>query len=99
MKLEERQISNIQKYLKDQPVLKAYLFGSYARDDANKDSDIDLLIELDSTQPIGLEFIKMQLDLQELLNIKVDLLTTNSISKYILPLIIRDKYLIYERRN
>lgn len=33
------------------PVRRVYLFGSYARDEQNVDSDIDLYIELD--QPIG----------------------------------------------
>lgn len=99
MKLGERHISNIKKFFKKQPVLKAYLFGSQARNDVNESSDIDLLIELDLTKPIGLEFIKMQLDLQDLLKCKVDLLTLNSISKYILPYIEEDKLLIYEKRN
>jgi predicted nucleotidyltransferase len=35
------------------PVLRAYLFGSYARGDQETTSDIDLYIELDESQPIG----------------------------------------------
>ena len=47
MKLDSRQISEIGNYFKDKPVLKAYLFGSCARDEADDRSDIDILVELD----------------------------------------------------
>ena len=42
MKLDSTQISTICDYFKDKPVLKAYLFGSFARDAADEKSDIDL---------------------------------------------------------
>lgn len=89
--------SKVGDYFDDKPVLKAYLFGSYARLEKNKDSDIDILVELDYSRPIGLEFVKMQLDLQEIFNRKVDLVTEKSMSKYIKPNVDKDKMLIYER--
>ena len=36
----------VQEYFKDKPVKKVYLFGSYARGDANENSDIDLVFSL-----------------------------------------------------
>ena len=87
----------IRDYLKDKPIKKAYLFGSHSRDNAGNDSDIDILVELDHSKPIGLKFVKMQLDLQEMLQTKVDLITENSVSKHIRPYIDNDKDLIYER--
>ncbi len=77
--------------------MKAYLFGSYGRGEASEGSDIDLLVELDYTQPIGLEFIQMQLDLQQLLAKKVDLVSARGLSKYIRPIIEKEKKLIYAR--
>ena len=71
MNLSKNQITLISDFFSKQPVLKAYLFGSYGRGVGNENSDIDLLVELDYTQPIGLEFIQMQIDLQELLSKKV----------------------------
>ncbi len=92
---------NIKKQIKDffrgKPVLRAYLFGSAARNESNKNSDVDILVELDYSKPIGLEFVKMQLELEELLNKKVDLLSSRGISKYIQPYINQDKILIYEK--
>lgn len=91
------QLNAITNYFQNQPVLKAYVFGSYGRGEASKQSDIDLLVELDYTQPVGLEFIQMQLDLQQLLGLKVDLVSARGLSKYIAPIIDAEKKLIYAR--
>ena len=97
MSLNSNQINIIQNFFSKQPVLKAYLFGSYSKDLENDSSDIDLLVELDYSQPIGLEFIQMQLDLQELLSKKVDLVSERGLSKYIKPIVDKEKKLIYAR--
>lgn len=97
MSLTNSQINIIKDFFSKQPVLKAYLFGSYRRGSENKDSDIDLLVELDYSQPIGLEFIQMQLDLQKLLSKKVDLVSARGLSKYIQPILDKEKKLIYAR--
>ena len=95
--LQKHEINLITEYFKDKPVRKAYLFGSQVRDESNIDSDIDILVELDYSQQIGLKYIKMQNDLQEILKNKVDLISENAVSKYIRPYIERDKKLIYAR--
>ncbi|MEQ8239299.1 MAG: nucleotidyltransferase domain-containing protein [Cyclobacteriaceae bacterium] len=97
MNLSEKQVTSIKTYFRDKPIMKAYLFGSYARGEANEKSDIDLLIELDPEIPIGLEFAQFKIDLVELLASDVDLVTTNGVSKYLKPLIDRDKIMLYER--
>ena len=81
--------------LRNKPVKRAYLFGSTARNEADKKSDIDLLLELDYSQPFGLGFVRMKLELEDLLKRKVDILTSNSISKHIKPFIYSEKILIY----
>lgn len=97
MTLQQRQIELIQDYFKAQPVLKAYLFGSYVRGEATAESDIDILVDLDYSQNIGLEFIQMQIDLQNLLAKKVDLVSARGLSKYVQPIIDTEKRLIYDR--
>jgi uncharacterized protein len=52
---------------------------------------------MDYTKPIGLGFAQIHLELEELLNKKVDLLTMQSISKHIKPFIDNDKILVYEK--
>ena len=46
----------IAEYFKTQPVLKAWLFGSYSRGEQTKDSDVDIIVLLDKSNPIGLKF-------------------------------------------
>jgi uncharacterized protein len=57
------------------------------------------LVDLDYTQKIGLQFIQMKIDLEKLLNTKVDLVSSNGLSKYIKPLVDNEKQLIYARQN
>lgn len=86
----------IREYLRTQPVKRAYLFGSYARGEADEASDIDLMVELDDQ--VGLyKFVGIQMKLEELLQKKVDLITTRGISPRLKPYIEKDKRLVYER--
>jgi hypothetical protein len=97
MKLDAVRIEAIKKYFETRPVLKAYLFGSFARNEADFQSDIDILVDLDYSQRIGLQFIQMKIDLEKLLNSKVDLVSSNGLSKYIKPIVENEKQLIYAR--
>lgn len=90
-------IETIRNYFKTRPVLKAYLFGSYVRGEADEQSDIDILVDLDYSQKIGLQFIQMKIDLERLLNSNVDLVSSNGLSKYIKPIVDDEKQLIYAR--
>ncbi len=97
MKLNKRQIETINVYFRARPVLKAYLFGSYVRGEADNKSDIDILVDLDYSQKIGLQFVQMKIDLEKLLNANVDLVSSNGLSEYIKPLVDSEKQLIYAR--
>lgn len=97
MKLSTEEIKTIAEYFRNKPVLKAFLFGSFSREDALADSDVDILVELDYSKHIGLGFFKMKFDLEEKLHKKIDLVSSNSVSNHILPFINNDKKLIYER--
>ncbi len=97
MTLDSAKLESIKNYFKTRPVLKAYLFGSYVRGMADNKSDIDILVDLDYSQKIGLQFIQMKLDLEKLLNNEIDLVSSNGMSKYIKPLVDVEKRLIYEK--
>lgn len=76
---------NIVKTLRDKRIEFAFkyhlksigIFGSFTRDDFKDDSDIDILVEFD--QPVGIEFIDLANELEELLNMKVDLVSKKGI--------------------
>jgi predicted nucleotidyltransferase len=55
------------------------IFGSYSRGEQNSKSDIDLLVSF--RKPIGLEFIDLSEELEELLNHKVDLVSKGALKK------------------
>ena len=87
----------IADYFKTQPVLKAWLFGSYSRGEQTKDSDVDILVLLDKSRPIGLKFFGMWNDLEELLGRKVDLVSDGTLLPFAQQSADKDKILIYER--
>jgi predicted nucleotidyltransferase len=97
MNLDNPTLEAIKDYFRTRPVLKAYLFGSYVRGQADHQSDIDILVDLDYSQRIGLGFVQMQIDLERILKKKVDLVSSNSLSKYIKPIVDNEKKLIYAR--
>ena len=77
--------SKIEKYkeilleiLKKHEVKKASLFGSIVREEMTTDSDIDLIIEFKGDKSL-LDLAALQIELEETLKLKVDILTYNSI--------------------
>ena len=97
MSLKEKEIQIIKKFFRNKPSNQGIYICSYARNEAEDGSDIDLLLKLDYSEHIGLEFIGMQLDLQKMIKKKIDIVSSNGVSKYIIPYIDKDKQLIYER--
>jgi predicted nucleotidyltransferase len=58
------------------------IFGSVARDEANDDSDVDLLVEFEQTVGL-LTFARLQRYLELILGCKVDLGTPDSLKAYL----------------
>ena len=96
--MNSQQISIIQTYFKAKPISKAYIFGSYARNQQTENSDLDILVDVDANSDFSLfEFGRMLEDLKDLLHLKVDLVSEDGLSKHIRPFIEKEKILIYER--
>lgn len=93
--MEDALVERINNILEKYPIQKAYLFGSRARGDNKKDSDVDILVEL--SKMIGLQFYKLRLELEDNLGVNVDLTTEMGLSKYIKPQILKERKLIYEK--
>ena len=51
--------SYLKDYFSDKPVIRAYIFGSYAKGNPELNSDVDILVELDYSKKIGTLFFKM----------------------------------------
>lgn len=92
-------IQTLADYFKTQPVLKAWLFGSFARGEETPLSDVDILVLLDHSQPIGLKFFGMWNDLEKLLDRKVDLVEDGELLPFAEETANQEKQLIYERAS
>ena len=64
------------------------LFGSITRNEATEKSDVDILVDFE--KPIGLEFVLLADELEEILGVKVDLVTPNAIKPKMFEYIKRD---------
>jgi predicted nucleotidyltransferase len=56
---------------------KIAIFGSFSRGHQNNESDLDILVEFE--RPIGIEFIDLAEELENILCVKVDLVSKNGI--------------------
>lgn len=88
----------ISEYFKTQPVVKAWLFGSFARGEQRPWSDVDILVEFDKDYPMGLlKYAGMACDLENILGREVDLVEDGTLRPYAVNNVNREKKLIYER--
>ena len=66
---------------KEYAVKRIGLFGSFADNSADSNSDIDLLVELD--KPIGWKFFSLEIYLEKVFGRKIDLVTKNALKEQI----------------
>ena len=90
-------MDDITNYCEENGIEYLGIFGSYARGDFKKESDIDLLVKVDGEKTL-LDIVRIERELSKILGIKVDLLTEESISKYIINYIKKELRTVYERR-
>lgn len=84
--------SVIVRILKKHDVLRAGIFGSYARGEQHKRSDVDILIKFDGRKRKSLfDLVHIENELKDALHKKVDLLTYKSLSPYLKERILRDE--------
>lgn len=80
--------------LKNKEILKKYkvksiaLFGSYVRNEQAEDSDIDFLVEFE--QDTYKNFINLIFTLEDLLKKEVTVVSTQDLSPYIRPYVLRE---------
>ena len=77
-------------------IKSAYLFGSYAKNTANEDSDIDLIVDKGRVKTYR-EYSHMWDELESKLGKKVDLLSTKGVTSDFYDRIKNDRMLIYGR--
>lgn len=91
--IQEKVIPVAKKY----GVKKLWLFGSYARGEADAESDVDFLIEDGKIR--GLEYFGFVLDLEDEFKCHVDVVSTGISDKEFLTEISKDEVLLYEEET
>ncbi|HEV7347433.1 nucleotidyltransferase family protein [Telluribacter sp.] len=86
----------LEKVLAGKPIAKAYLFGSRARGESHPESDFDILVELDGKLTL-FELARIQLDIEDALGHRVDIVTSEGVRPRLKPYIEADKILVYEK--
>ena len=91
-------VKALQKVLDSAPVSKAWVFGSFARNEERPDSDLDILVELNAT--IGLfAYSALINQLEAETGRKIDLVAAGSLKSFARENVEREKVLIYERAH
>ncbi len=92
--MEENIIRIITEILKKNDAIKVSIFGSFARGEEREESDIDLLVEFASKKSL-LDVIRIERELTESLNRKVEIVTEKAISPYMISSIKNEMVTIY----
>jgi predicted nucleotidyltransferase len=79
-------IDSIRQY----DIQKLAIFGSYARNEQNQESDIDVLVSFKEGSATFRNFMGLKLYLESLLGHEVDLVSEKAVKKEILPYIMKD---------
>lgn len=85
--LRERKPDLVKRY----PISELGIFGSYARGDYSEKSDIDILVDFNKS--VGIEFISLANELEDMFNVKIDLISRKGVKPNYLPFV--EKNLIH----
>lgn len=90
---------NVIQELKKYPqVTKAWIFGSFARNEGNYNSDIDLMIDVPGKKDFSMfDLFQIQYDLENTLGKKIDIVIKGAIKSFAWKSARNDLKLIYER--
>jgi predicted nucleotidyltransferase len=75
------------------------VFGSFARGEQNRRSDIDIAVEFDrNSEKSLLDLVRIENELRKIFRRKVDLVVLRSLSPYIIEDVKKEMWVIYEKR-
>lgn len=93
MYLSQSEKEKIIEVLKEEGVRTASVFGSYARGEADEESDLDLIVEFDGKKSL-MEVSRLERELSDKLGVDVDLMTEESLHPLIADRVEDEKVLM-----
>ena len=93
-------VNKLKSFFPAYPVEKAWIFGSYARGEETRKSDVDILVRFDKDADISLlDYVKLMNKLKDFLHKKVDLVEEGQLRTWAQESVDNEKILVYEREN
>ena len=98
--MKQNIINKLQTFFPAYPIEKAWVFGSFARGDETRKSDIDIMVRFDKNAQISLfDYIGIMNDLEDIFHKKIDLVEEGQLRSWAQESVGKEKVLIYEREN
>jgi len=98
--MKQNIVNKLNTFFPAYPIEKAWVFGSYARGEETRKSDIDILVRFDKDATITLiDYARIMNNLSDLLHKKVDLVQEGTLYKFAQESVEQDKVLVYERAD
>lgn len=98
MRNREEILNIVSQSLQKQGAKEIAVFGSYARNEEQPDSDLDILVKFSEKKGL-LELVGIEQELSDQLQIKVDLLTEKSISPYIIDHVKNEMLILFDEKR
>jgi predicted nucleotidyltransferase len=91
-------VNKLQSFFPAYPVEKAWVFGSYARGEETRKSDVDVMVRFDKNARISLfDYAGIIIELEKLLRKNVDLVEEGQLRRWAQESAENEKILVYER--
>jgi len=98
--MKQNIVSKLKTFFPAYPVEKAWVFGSYARGEESRKSDIDIMVRFDENARISLfDYVGIMNDLEDLFHKKIDLVEEGQLRRWAQESVEKDKILVYERKS
>jgi predicted nucleotidyltransferase len=98
--MTESILNKLQNFFPAYPVEKAWVFGSYARGEQTRKSDVDVMVRFVKDTRISLlDYTGIMVDLEDVLHKKVDLVEEGQLRRWAQESAEKDKILVYERAS
>ena len=98
--MKQSMIHKLQNFFPAYPIEKAWIFGSYARGEESRKSDIDIMVRFEKDADISLfDYIRIMNKLKDVLHKKVDLVEEGQLYRWAQESVEHEKILVYERKN
>lgn len=86
----------IAEFCRRNHIRKLSLFGSVLRKDFGPESDVDMLVDFEPSQPVGLiRLASMEIELSDIIGRQVDLRTSGDLSRYFRQDVIKSAEVCY----